>query len=74
VRREHFGLLFYDTRSARLTYVASGDSLIPAPGDLSGPREIAVAELESPSTQAVTRLLEELMAKGVVVAAGPAEQ
>ncbi len=74
VRRECFGLLFYDTRSARLTYVASGDSVIPAAHDSSGPRELAVAELESPRGQAVARLLEGLEAKGLVVAVGSAEQ
>ena len=31
VRREDFGLLFYDTRSTRLTYVRSGESLTPPP-------------------------------------------
>ena len=30
VRREDFGLLFYDTRSTRLTFVRSGDRLDPA--------------------------------------------
>ncbi len=31
VRREDFGLLFYDTRSTRLTFVRSGDRLVPPP-------------------------------------------
>jgi putative mycofactocin binding protein MftB len=31
VRREDFGLLFYDTRSTRLTFVRSGDRLEAPP-------------------------------------------
>jgi putative mycofactocin binding protein MftB len=31
VRQEDFGLLFYDTRSTRLTFVRSGDRLAPPP-------------------------------------------
>ena len=31
VRRESFGLLFYDTRSTKLTFVRSGGSLTPPP-------------------------------------------
>jgi hypothetical protein len=31
VRQEDFGLLFYDTRSTRLTFVRSGDRLVPPP-------------------------------------------
>jgi putative mycofactocin binding protein MftB len=31
VRQEDFGLLFYDTRSTRLTFVRSGGSLVPPP-------------------------------------------
>ena len=31
VRAEDFGLLFYDTRSTRLTFVRSGDRLVPPP-------------------------------------------
>jgi len=31
VRKEDFGLLFYDTRSTRLTFVRSGDALEPPP-------------------------------------------
>jgi putative mycofactocin binding protein MftB len=74
VRRERFGLLFYDTRSARLTYVASGKSLKPLTGDRPGRRELAVGELEASEEQAVARLLDGLQAKGLIVAVGSAEQ
>jgi len=74
VRRESFGLLFYDTRSARLTYVASGEMLTPSASDPCGPRELAVAELAPSWEQAVARLLDELQAKGLIVAVGSAEQ
>lgn len=38
VRREDFGLLFYDTQSARLTFVRSGDKLVPP--SFTGPRRV----------------------------------
>ena len=38
VRRESFGLLFYDTRSTRLTFVRCGESLVPPP--FTAPRRV----------------------------------
>ena len=73
VRQEDFGLLFYDTRSARLTYVRSGRSLVPLPAAPGGSRQLAVAELDVRGRQAVTQLLERLHKKGLLIAAGPAE-
>lgn len=70
VRRESFGLLFYDTRSTRLTFVRSGDSLAPPP--FTGPRRVLrVGSLDEGRRPAVSRLLQNLVAKGLIVAAKP---
>jgi putative mycofactocin binding protein MftB len=74
VRLEHFGLLFYDTRSAKLTYVKSGESLTPRGVDSAGARELAVAELDAPRKKVIARLLEGLQAKGLIVAVESADQ
>ncbi len=67
VRREDFGLLFYDTRSTRLTFVRSGESLIPPP--FTGPRRVLrVGAVEADDRRALERLLKDLVAKGLVVA------
>ena len=70
VRRESFGLLFYDTRSTRLTFVRSGESLIPPP--FTGRRRVLrVAESGAERRASVSRLLESLIAKGLLVAGEP---
>lgn len=69
VRREDFGLLFYDTRSTRLTFVRSGDSLEPPPFT-GGDRALRVTADEKRRT-AVARLLDTLLAKGLIVAIEP---
>jgi putative mycofactocin binding protein MftB len=70
VRPEDFGLLFYDTRSTRLTFVRSGDRLVPPP--FTGPRRVlggAGLSGAAPSPAALSRLLDDLVAKGLLVAA-----
>jgi putative mycofactocin binding protein MftB len=79
VRRESFGLLFYDTRSTRLTFVRSGDSLAPPP--FTGSRRVLRVGLPGEgsgegrhppaSRPSVARLLQNLVAKGLIVAAEP---
>ena len=70
VRRESFGLLFYDTRSTRLTFVRSGDNLGSPP--FTGPRRVLrVCPLDEGRGPAVSRLLRNLAAKGLIVAAEP---
>ena len=67
VRRESFGLLFYDTRSTKLTFVRSGDSLMAPP--FVGPRRVlGVAAPENGRRPALTRLLRNLADKGLIVA------
>jgi putative mycofactocin binding protein MftB len=67
VRREDFGLLFYDTRSTRLTYVRSGESLTPPPF-VGARRTLAVEAGEAQLLAALGRLLDDLVAKGLIVA------
>jgi putative mycofactocin binding protein MftB len=79
VRRESFGLLFYDTRSTKLTFVRSGESLEP-PAFVGGSRVLRVVSGAGPAGGvgaegaagapggAVERLLDTLVAKGLVVA------
>jgi putative mycofactocin binding protein MftB len=75
VRPEDFGLLFYDTRSTRLTFVRSGDRLVPPPFTGS-PRVLsgvapggAGSTGAGPSPAALARLLDDLVAKGLLVVA-----
>ena len=77
MRQEEFGLLFYDTRSTRLTFVRSGDRLVPPPFT-GGRRVLRVAatgttcgdETKAAGGTAVdpalSRLLEGLVAKGLL--------
>jgi putative mycofactocin binding protein MftB len=77
VRSEDFGLLFYDTRSTRLTFVRSGDRLAPPP--FTGARrvvEVLRPDADSasfrpadPAAAALRRLLDGLVAKGLLVRA-----
>jgi putative mycofactocin binding protein MftB len=69
VRQEDFGLLFYDTRSTRLTFVRSGDRLVPPPfvGTRRvlrlAPTETALGNTMDP---VLSRLLDGLVAKGLL--------
>ena len=69
MRAEDFGLLFYDTRSTRLTFVRSEDRLAPPP--FTGARR--VLEARGPggaaSGEVVRRLLDGLVVKGLLVVA-----
>ena len=69
VRREDFGLLFYDIRSTRLTFVRSGDRLAPPP--FTGERR--VLQVQGPAgtaapEPALARVLDDLVTKGLLVA------
>lgn len=70
VRREEFGLLFYDTRDTRLTFVRSGSSLT-APSFTGAERRLGVQCESEPRERSVGRLLEKLEARGLVVAVEP---
>ena len=67
VRREDFGLLFYDTRSTRLTYVRSADSLTPPP--FTGARRTLDVDVEEARRSiALRKVLDDLVARGLIVA------
>ena len=68
VRRESFGLLFYDTRSTRLTFVRSGDSLDAPPFTGSG-RALARRPARRRGARRCRDCLQDLDAKGLIVAA-----
>jgi len=70
VREENFGLLFYDVRSTRLTFVRSGDSL-SAPPFTSPRRVLGVRSAGGQRQAALVRLLERLAAKGLIVDSRP---
>jgi len=70
VRQEEFGLLFYDTRDTKLTFVRSGFSLA-APSFSGQERRLGVRCEGEGRERAVGRLLEKLEAKGLVVAVEP---
>ncbi len=67
VRQEDFGLLFYDTRSTRLTFVRSGGGLVP-PAFTGARRELRLSSGVGLDA-AFVRLLDGLVAKGLLVAA-----
>ena len=70
VREEDFGLLFYDVRSTRLTFVRSGEDLTAPP--LAGSRRVlGVRWSEESRRPALSRVLQYLLSKGLVVAAEP---
>lgn len=66
VRKERFGLLFYDVRTTKLTFVRSGDDLVPPPF-VGERRVLRVARPGQENGEAVARLLGKLAAKGLVV-------
>jgi putative mycofactocin binding protein MftB len=69
VRREDFGLLFYDTRTTSLTFVRSGERLTVAPGAPGEERELLPAGQDGRHT-ATARLLQTLQEKGLIRALG----
>jgi putative mycofactocin binding protein MftB len=66
VRAESFGLLFYDTRSTRLTFVRSGDRLVPPPF-VAARRVLSVRASGENAPPALSRLLENLVARGLII-------
>ncbi len=67
VRREEFGLLFYDLKGPKLLFVASGDLLEPedlAPGSASAG---ALAARPAPERRRIEGVLRTLSVKGFVL-------
>lgn len=69
VRREAFGLLFYDTRTTKLTYVRSGDTLLPPAFGESGP--LWVDCRGNGDSRMTARVLDQLASKGLLVPGRP---
>lgn len=67
VRKEEFGLLFYNTQNARLTFVRSGDLFriesLPAGGKMIS------ADYESAGQRSLNKLLGNLVNKGLILEA-----
>ncbi len=66
-RQEQFGLLFYDTRSTTMTFVRSGACLVAPPFE-DRARPLRIVSGSRAEELRVTRVLEHLEAKGLVVA------
>ncbi len=67
VRREEFGLLFYDLKGPKLLFVASGDLLEPdafAPGSAAAR---ALAAGSAPARRRIEGLLQTLAGKGFIL-------
>ncbi len=67
VRREEFGLLFYDLKGPKLLFVASGDLLEP---DAFAPRSAsarALAASSGPARRRIEGVLRTLVGKGFVL-------
>ena len=67
-RREAFGLLFYESRAPKLTYVRCGDLLGLEPASGGDCRLTARGE-SAESRRKIRNLLEVLVKKGLIVAA-----
>jgi putative mycofactocin binding protein MftB len=69
VRREAFGLLFYNSRYNKLTFVKSGSSIEPVCAP-TGDIELSILCKNEAEIHRVKHLLRELMKKGIVVEQG----
>lgn len=67
VRREEFGLLFYDLKGPKLLFVASGDLLEPDAFRRGSACAIALAAGPDPERRRIERLLRTLVVKGFVL-------
>ena len=65
VRKESFGLLFYNTKDTRLTFVKSRNLLHIL--SLAHGEKVITAALESAAQVKVKRLLHDLVRKGLIV-------
>jgi putative mycofactocin binding protein MftB len=70
VRPEGFGLLFYDTRSTRLTFVRS-DGLLERRHCTMGGQPLTLVEAVTSDDARVDRVLQKLVDKGLLVAVPP---
>ena len=66
VRREDFGLLFYDLKGPKLLFVASGDLLGPDAVRPDSDAARALAGRSTPERRRIERLLQTLVVKGFI--------
>ena len=64
VRREAFGLLFYDLRGPRLLFAATGDLLAPGFFAGAGSSEDALGGVDDRRRRQLTAFLDSLVSKG----------
>lgn len=64
VRKEEFGLLFYNTQNAKLTFVRSGD-LFRVKNLPKGGKRIS-ADYEAAGTRSLNKILDNLVNKGLI--------
>ena len=67
VRREEFGLLFYDLRGPKLLFVETGDLLEPDLFETGRASVEALADRSKPERLRVERLLRSLVQKGFLL-------
>jgi putative mycofactocin binding protein MftB len=67
VRREEFGLLFYDLRGPKLLFVETGDLLAPELFEAGRASADALARRSKPERLRVERLLRSLAEKGFIL-------
>ncbi len=65
VRKESFGLLFYNTQDTRLTFVKSRNLLEVL--SFAHGKKVITASLESAAQKKVKRVLDDLVGKGLIV-------
>lgn len=67
VRREDFGLLFYDLKGPKLLFVASGDLLEPEAFRAGTASASALGASSRPERRRVEGLLQTLLVKGFIL-------
>jgi putative mycofactocin binding protein MftB len=67
VRREEFGLLFYDLKGPKLLFVASGDLLEPDAFRAGSAPARALAASSTPERRRIEGLLRTLVVKGFIL-------
>ena len=65
-RKESFGLLFYDSGDARLTFVRSGE-LLKLDRDYAGDRLLKVSDENRDDAAKIERIVATLLRKGLIV-------
>jgi len=66
VRKEDFGLIFYDAKKSDICLVRSGDSVLPCHLDGTYTRESLISMQPVVKQKSVVQLLESLQQKGLV--------